>query len=146
MTDNRWYDFLADLAPDEVNFWRPSGRDAFTAVPQGAPFLFKLHSPLNFIAGGGFFVKFERLPLSMAWDVFEQKNGAPDARTFADLVTSHRRGDERDPVIGCVVLAEPFFFKRENWIPVPQDWAPNIVRGKTYDTREETGSSSSNAR
>ena len=139
VTDNDWYEFLALRRPDEVNFWRPSGRGAFRAVPQGSPFLFKLHSPLDFIAGGGFFVKFERLPLSMAWEVFGEKNGAPDLETFARRLTRHRRDDVRDPTIGCVVLAEPFFFERTDWIPVPEDWARNIVRGKTYDTTEAVG-------
>ena len=26
VTDNEWYGHLSDLQPDEVNFWRPSGK------------------------------------------------------------------------------------------------------------------------
>jgi hypothetical protein len=26
VTDNSWFEFLANLKPDEVNFWRPSGK------------------------------------------------------------------------------------------------------------------------
>jgi len=26
-----------------------------------------------------------------------------------------------------------FFFEEKGWIPTPDDWAPNIVRGKRYD-------------
>jgi putative restriction endonuclease len=37
------------------------------------------------------------------------------------------------------VLAEPFFLPREAWIPVPENWAPNIVQGKTYDTAAADG-------
>ena len=44
-----------------------------------------------------------------------------------------------DPVIGCNVLAEPFFFDKADWIPVPKSWAPNIVQGKTYDTEMPEG-------
>ena len=44
-----------------------------------------------------------------------------------------------DPEIGCSTLTQPFFFSREEWIPIPQDWAPNIVRGKMYDTSHEIG-------
>jgi len=55
ITDLSWYSYLADQKPDEVNFWRPSGLDTFRAVEPGEPFLFKLHSPRNFIVGGGFF-------------------------------------------------------------------------------------------
>ena len=46
---------------------------------------------------------------------------------------------ELDPHIGCTILTSPFFFDRDEWIPIPSDWSPNIVRGKTYDTREEVG-------
>ncbi len=138
VTDNRWYEHLACLAPDEVNFWRPSGK-GFQAVPIGAPFLFKLHSPLNYIVGGGFFVRAEQLPLSLAWDAFGQKNGAPDRETFRRLIRSHRGGSEVDPEIGCIILNAPFFFPRSMWIPMPADWRPNIVTGKTYDTSDAIG-------
>jgi hypothetical protein len=36
-------------------------------------------------------------------------------------------------------LNAPFFFPKSDWIPIPEDWAPNIVRGKTYDTTENAG-------
>jgi putative restriction endonuclease len=39
------------------------------------------------------------------------------------------------------LLAQPFFFPESSWIPVPPDWAPNIVQGKTYDSSAETGAS-----
>ena len=43
-----------------------------------------------------------------------------------------------DYQIGCVLLSQPFFFSREDWLPVP-DWQPNIVRGKGYDLNVEPG-------
>ncbi len=46
---------------------------------------------------------------------------------------------ELDLAIGCIVLTSPFFFEREDWIPVPRDWHRNIVQGKGYDTREPAG-------
>jgi len=55
VTENKWFEFLSARSPDEVNFWRPSGFGSFQAVPTDSLFLFKLHSPHNFIAGGGFF-------------------------------------------------------------------------------------------
>jgi putative restriction endonuclease len=67
VTDNEWFEFLRRLSPDEVNFWRPSGKE-FSALEPGGPFLFKLHSPLNYVVGGGFFVRSERLPLSLTWE------------------------------------------------------------------------------
>jgi len=56
VTDDSWYEFLAQRRPPEVNFWRPGAAETFRAIEPGAPFLFKLHSPQNYIAGGGFFL------------------------------------------------------------------------------------------
>ena len=133
VTDNNWFDFLSGITPDEVNFWRPGGARTFKAIPPGAPFLFKLHSPLNFIAGGGFFVKHFVLPLSFAWKAFGEKNGADNPDKLRHLINRHRRKAERDPVIGCTILAEPFFLPKSDWIPVPSSWASSIVSGKTYE-------------
>jgi putative restriction endonuclease len=36
-------------------------------------------------------------------------------------------------------LNAPFFFDEQDWIPIPEDWARNIVRGRTYDTAESAG-------
>jgi putative restriction endonuclease len=44
-----------------------------------------------------------------------------------------------DPTIGCIILEEPFFFDRPQWLPAPASFAPNTVVGKTYDLREEEG-------
>lgn len=34
---------------------------------------------------------------------------------------------------------EPFFFAEPDWIPAPEDWHPNIVRGRTYDLTQGIG-------
>ncbi len=132
VTDNSWFRFLRQRRPDEVNFWRPGGR-GFRAIPPGAPFLFKLHSPLNYIAGGGFFVRHSTLPLSLAWKAFGPKNGAESYAALHRLISRRRKDSLRDPVIGCTILAEPFFLPDGEWIPVPDDWKPNIVQGKGYE-------------
>lgn len=75
VTDKDWYEYLALQRPDEVNFWQPSGTRTFKVLQPGEPFLFKLHSPDNFIVGGGFFVRYSALPASLAWDAFARKNG-----------------------------------------------------------------------
>lgn len=137
VTDKNWYDFLSKIEPDEVNFWQPRGSQVFRALQPGEPFLFKLKSPYNVIAGGGFFVSHSLLPLNLAWDAFGQKNGAPTFEGFASRIQNYRErfGDtERNPTIGCIVLSDPFFFPEADWIPQPIDWQPNIVSGKTYDT------------
>jgi putative restriction endonuclease len=95
--------------------------------------------------GGGFFVRHSFLPLSLAWDSFQQKNGAPDFLTFRKSILKYRersgKTKEADPVIGCIILATPFFFPESQWIPVPENWSANIVQGKTYNTEEPVGAS-----
>jgi len=140
VTDKDWFQFLSQIDPDEVNFWQPSGSRVFRALQPGEPFLFKLHSPDNFVVGGGHFVRYSALPTSLAWDAFGLKNGVGSLEELNARVRRYRRADASiDPVIGCNVLAEPFFFPKSAWIPVPENWAPNIVQGKTYDTAMEDG-------
>src|SRR5947207_441912 len=140
VTDKNWFDHLSALSPDEVNFWQPSGSRTFRVLQPGEPFLFKLHSPDNFIVGGGFFVRYSALPASLAWEAFQRKNGV---NSFEELVTRVRRyrpnDDALDPLIGCNVLAEPFFIDRRRWMPIPESFALNIVSGKSYDTATEEG-------
>jgi HNH endonuclease len=140
VTDKDWFESVGRLYADEVNFWQPSGSREFRALLPGEPFLFKLHSPDNFIVGGGYFVRYSALPASLAWDAFGVKNGVGSLAELNVRVKRYRREDTSlDPVIGCNVLAEPFFFSRSNWIPCPDDWARNIVQGKTYDTAKTIG-------
>ncbi|MGR2913015.1 HNH endonuclease [Acidithiobacillus ferrivorans] len=138
VTDNHWYEFLAQRELDEVNFWQPSATPPFKGAPVGMPFLFKLKRPNNHIAGGGFFVTYSTLPVPLAWEVFGEKNGAATLEDFRALLgplTSDRRLDSD---IGCTVLANPFFLSPERWIK-PPGWATNIVRGKMYETSQEEG-------
>lgn len=142
VTDSKWYNFLANNKPDEVNFWQPGGKQAFKAIEVNDLFLFKLHSPLNYIAGGGFFVRHSFLPVSLAWEAFGDKNGTVDYYGFSNAIHKYRKSNQRtepDPVIGCIILASPFFFDQSEWIPVPEDWKPNIVQGKSYDTNTVAG-------
>jgi putative restriction endonuclease len=50
-----------------------------------------------------------------------------------------RNDNDLNPSIGCTILTEPFFFDREDWIPVPSNWAKNIVKGKSYNTNDTIG-------
>ncbi len=137
VTDSTWYNYLAHIKPDEVNFWQPGGKQTFKALGSNDMFLFKLHSPLNYIAGGGFFVRHSFLPVSLAWEAFGDKNGRADYQSFYSAIHKYRKSDrktEPDPVIGCIILTSPFFFAQSDWIPIPEDWQPNIVQGKSYDT------------
>ena len=42
-------------------------------------------------------------------------------------------------VIGCNILAEPFFLPEEDWIPIPSNWTPSLQTGLTYDTANAVG-------
>ncbi len=46
VTDKNWFDYLSNISPDEVNFWKPGGQ-GFGVLQIGEPFLFKLHKSLN---------------------------------------------------------------------------------------------------
>ncbi len=139
ITDFEWYSFLARQRPDEVNFWQPGGSAGFRALLPGECFLFKLKSPINAIGGGGFFVRHIKLPLTVAWDTFEQKNGVEDLSTFRRKILSYRRDQELNPEIGCIILAQPFFFDKSQWIPQPASWGKSIVQGKTYLSNDPVG-------
>jgi putative restriction endonuclease len=143
LTDYRWFTFLASLPKlEEINFWQPSGRSAFSAVKPGELFLFKLHSPREYIAGSGFFAHYSQLPVSLAWDAFGIANGAVSLETMRAQIEKYRKQKtpgSADYTIGCILLSQPFFFKESDWIPAPRDWSPNIVQGKHYDLSIEPG-------
>lgn len=145
VTDSDWFTLLSrEPGIDEVNFWKPGGGAGFRALSLGGPLLFKLRWPENAIVGGGFFASFSRLPVSIAWDTFKTKNGV---RTFEEM---RRRIEQlrhtppaprEDYEIGNIVLQDPFFLRREQWIPAPADFHRNIVSGKSYDLSVEPGKS-----
>ncbi len=141
VTDSEWFGFLSRLpGVDEVNFWQPGGTHIFKALKVGEPFFFKLHSPSNFIVGGGFFAHSTILPLSLAWNAFREKNGANTFSEMSRLIQKRRKDySQRDYSIGCILLEQPFFFKEYDWIPIPRDWSPNIVQGKGYDLASGPG-------
>jgi putative restriction endonuclease len=140
VTDNSWYSFLAAENREDVNFWKPGGVAAFKAIPQGFPFLFKLKSPYNVIGGLGFFSSHSFLPLSVAWDVFGRGNGCDSFAALHRMISAYRKNDGNpNPTIGCIVLTNPIFFDRQDWIKPPDNWSNSIMQGKTYSTDEEIG-------
>lgn len=147
VTDNNWFRFLRarpDL--DELNFWQPSGNREFRLLSPGSPFLFKLHAPENYIAGGGFFVHFSIYPSSLAWEAFGPKNGAASFEEMRTRIAKYRKQKKgatldlrSDYKIGCIILQDPFFFDERDWIETPKDFHPNIVQGKSYNLSTGTG-------
>jgi putative restriction endonuclease len=144
ITDRSWFDLLSQEQPDEINFWQPSGARNFKAVSVGELFLFKLHAPNDFIVGGGVFSHASNVPLSLAWEAFGIKNGVTSLPDMRRRIAQYRRDDalldpRTDPPVGCRILTQPFFWPREQWLPVPASFARNIVTGKRYATDEAEG-------
>jgi putative restriction endonuclease len=143
VTDPRLYRFLRSRPHfEEVNFWQPSGSRRFRALEPGEPFLFKLHSPDDFVVGGGFFAASAILPVSLAWEIFGERNGSLSLGEMRRQIGRYRRGarDAReDHPIGCIILQRPFFFDEADWIPVPKDFKKSIVQGKSYDSSTPAG-------
>ena len=143
VTDRDWYRFLS-RRPDleEVDFWQPGGNRVFTTLSPGEPFLFKLHYPDNAIVGGGFFTVASRVPASVAWEAFGEKNGASSYEEMCRRIERYRR-TPLDPrgqyTIGCIILQEPFFFAEGDRLPAPADFQRQTVQGKTYDLRTPVG-------
>ncbi len=140
VTDNNWFKYLSRINPEDVNFWQPSGNVAFKVLSPGSPFLFKLKKPLNAIGGVGFFSSHTKLPISIAWDTFRNRNGCETFDEFSRMILNYRSDKYNiNPNIGCIVLTNPIFFREEDWIETPSNWANSIVQGKSYNTDEQIG-------
>jgi putative restriction endonuclease len=137
ITDQDWFDLHTSRAQvEEVNFWRPSPTANSKALQPGELMLFKLHSPLNFIAGGGFFTRFLHLPLSLAWDSFGEANGVTSIDEMRKRIARYRHVEfapNDNPNVGCIMLAETFFWPRELWIPSPPEFSLSNQVGMGFD-------------
>jgi putative restriction endonuclease len=145
-TDHDWFTYLRAIEPpiDEVNFWKPGSGTNFGALVPGEPLFFKLKAPYNAIGGFGYFAHFSRLPVSIAWDVYGEANGARSYREMRErLVRIRTRFDRntdprQDFWIGCILVNQPVFFEEHDWVRTPDDFKGPTVQGKTYDlTRGE---------
>jgi len=147
VTLQEWFDYLrSEPAIEEVNFWQPSTNTNFKAIEKGDLFLFKLHRSArtdqrDVVAGGGVFASYSTLPISLAWESFEKRNGAASYSELRRQILQFRGIADSlnfDFPIGCIILTQPFFFDESTWFPVP-GWSLSIVRGKTYGLEDEAG-------
>lgn len=136
VTDYKWFVHLSSQTPEvsEANFWKPGGQ-TFGAVPPGSPVLFKLKAPVNKIAGVGFFRTYIKLPVRLAWETFTLMNGRDTYEQLRSVIAHFRADRNASGIqeIGCILLDNPVFFDRSDWIDPPSDFSRNIVSGKTYD-------------
>jgi len=149
-TDRRWFEHLSSLARasdgrlDEVNFWRPKSQNAVRKVGPGAPFFLRLKSPINSIAGYGYFAHWQLVPFLEAWSLFGQKNGAPHLGAFREQIQRLRGSDPSAPgsrPLGCIILRDVVFLEREHWLPWREsdDWEPNNVSYVSYELSKPPG-------
>jgi len=141
VTDSDWFALHASKSEvEEVNFWKPSDV-SFKALQPGEILLFKLHAPDNYIVGGGFFTRFLHLPINIVWETFGEANGARSLTEMREAIGRYRREiitASENPKIGCIMLAEPFFWDRSRWIEIPTDYPLNTP-GRGYDSESGTG-------
>lgn len=143
-TDRTWFDFLALRASaaggtlDEVNFWQPMAQRPIARLAPGTPFFFRLKSPVNAVAGYGFYSSFTLLRLDQAWDSFGPANGDADFLGFLGRIGEFRgedltQGSLATKPIGCTILRDAVYWPESRWLPWgrAEGWAPNIVQGKT---------------
>jgi putative restriction endonuclease len=138
VTDRQWFESLRTSGLDEVNFWQPSPTGLNAAV--GTPWIFKLHYPWNAIVGFGYFTYYTRMPIAIAWETFGTGNGVSSLAEMVARVKAYRKdvaSDAQD--VGCIVLSDPTFLAEPDWIAAPDDWAPNIVKGKYYGLSDGVG-------
>jgi putative restriction endonuclease len=86
--------------------------------------------------GGGFYSGFARLPISEAWELFGEGNGAAGLQQMRDAIGRYRHepiSPREDPVIGCIFVRDTRFFAPDAITGPPPDFAPNVVQGKGYD-------------
>ena len=143
VTDNDWFALHASKTTvQEVNFWRPSPEKTFKVLQPGELLLFKLKSPNDAIAGGGFFTRFLQMPINMAWETFGEANGITSLSKFRSLIARIRKVEMQiadNPTVGCIMLAEPFFWPKSEWIPRPPEFNLSTQEGKTFDSEETVG-------
>lgn len=146
ITDHDWYQFLAAQPTlDEVNFWRPSD----TRTPrlrEGTPVLFKLRKQFGGrIVGFGLFARHDVLPVWLAWDAFDVRNGAASFGEMRQRIERLRRdakassGGPGEYPIGCLMIAQPSFLAPEAWVSPPSDWPDNAVQSASYDLEQGEG-------
>ena len=91
---------------------------------------------MNFIVGGGFFTRFLHLPINLAWEAFGEANGVSSLQEMRSRIANYRGIDLApgdNPNVGCILLAEPFFWPKELWIESPKEFSRHTQQGKGFE-------------
>jgi len=145
ITDTELVNFYRRQQLDEINYWRQDKR-TFSSLGYHEPFCFVSHmvkgQPRK-IMGVGFFVEFRRMSPQATWLRFGRKNGFATELEFRQRVLARKGAAGKkpglDPELGCILLTNPIFFPKQDWIEVPPSMSPRVVAGKTYSTEDEEG-------
>lgn len=139
VTDRNWLDYFRQRPYlTEMNFWRPG--TPHTRVEPGTLWVFLLKP--NVVAGCAFVEVESSLPLSVAWDAFQNANGFDTKEEFFARIRELRRGDTTgDSEIGCVGLTSPVFFDSPfDFVPFQSTWTNRSQPTKRYSTSTPEGS------
>ena len=91
---------------------------------------------------GGFFTRFLHLPLSLAWDSFGEANGVNSIDEMRKRIGRYRHVEfapNDNPNVGCIMLAETFFWPRKLWIPSPPEFCLSNQVGMGFDAKSGAG-------
>lgn len=135
-TDQQWFEFLRTTSPhEEVNFWQPGTPQRFKVIPPGGPFFFRLKAPVRKIGGMGFFSRWDKVPMGIAWDTFGIANGAASLTAWRQAFSGYRERSAAAGTdeVGCILLFNPVFFPAEMWLDEPQGWQSHQPKGVSID-------------
>ena len=82
------------------------------------------------------------MPINMAWETFGEANGVKSLPEFRSRIAHIRNVPMQaadNPKVGCIMLAEPFFWPKSEWIPRPPEFSMSNQVGKTFDSEEASG-------
>lgn len=140
-TDHDWFNFCKENPHfEQVNFWQPSIQK-FKALEEGGIFFFRLKSPINKIGGFGTLASAHSASIGLLWDDLGQSNGVQSQEELIERVRKYRKIKfvDRNTQIGFKILIDQVFLDEKDWFDLPEDWSPNIVRGKGYSSETDTG-------
>ena len=74
----------------------------------------------------------------MAWEWFGPRNGCPTFEVMRERIETIRqrfgyRGHGPANEIGCILIVQPVFFAKDDWVAGPRDWPERNLRHMRYD-------------
>jgi putative restriction endonuclease len=70
------------------------------------------------------------------WEAFREANEVSSLEEMRARIAFYRRTPilaTENPTVGCILLAEPFFWSEDLWISAPLDFKSQTVQGRGYE-------------